>query len=225
MPESFTTPYTDRREAGRKLAQSLLRFQRRADVVVLAVSPGGVLVGDGIAGVLGVPLDVFFIRKVGVPGYEGLSMGSVARAAYLPDQRVLTNAGISLRAFVESAKAEQETLDRLEAFYEGGRPAQVITGRTVILVDEGIADESDVPHAIEALHRHGAGSIVLAAPVATAAAQKKLTTPSVAEVVCSYTIDAATSLEGWYLDSTPVDDDTIRATLLQAAERLRELQR
>jgi len=218
MLQPFRTPYQDRREAGRELAQRLLQYKGRPDVVVLSVSRGGALIADAIAEVLEAPLDMFCIRTVGVPGYEGITMGTVARAAYLPDKAVIEHAGISMQTFLAAASAEQQELDRHEAFYRSGRPAQKITGRTVILVDEGLTNESHIPAAVEALHRHGAGGVVVAVPVTTPEARDKLSKQA-HEVVSSHMIDAITGLEVWYEDASDVDDETVRVTLEHAAER------
>ena len=217
MLPPFKTPHQNRREAGRELAQQLLAYKGRPDVLVLSVSREGALVGDGIAEVLHAPLDVFFIRSVGVPGYEGISMGTVARTTYLPKKDVIEHAGISMQSFMTAASAEQEELDRRESFCRSGRPVPNLAGRTVILVDDGLTAESGIPAAVEALHRHGAAEVVVAVPVATPDARDKL--KDVREVVSAHTIDAVSGLEVWYEDASDVDDETVRATLDQAAKR------
>jgi putative phosphoribosyl transferase len=219
MSAPFTTPYADRREAGRHLAQSLSMYRSRPDAVVLAVSRSGVPIADGIAESLELPLDVFTVHRVGVPGVETVGMGFVARATYLPDQKVLANAGISLSAFAETAKRAQEKLDALETFYRNGRPAQTIAGRTVILVDEAATEESPLAAAVEALHRHGVGEVIVAVPAATETARERLE-KSVARFVCANTLDAETQLESWYLDASEPDDETVRMTLEHARGRL-----
>lgn len=219
MNTPFTAPYADRREAGRHLAQSLLTYRRRPEAIVLAVSRSGVLVADGIADALELPLDVFTIRKIGVPGFETIGMGFVGRSTYLPDQRALASSGISLALFTETAKAVQEQLDKLEAFYRNGRPAPAIAGRTVILVDDAVTDESQLAAAIEALHRHGVAEVILAIPAATPTAADRLR-KSVADFVCANALDDETRLESWYLDASEIDDETVRATLEHARGRL-----
>jgi putative phosphoribosyl transferase len=219
MSAPLTGPYADRREAGRHLAQSLLMYRARPDAIVLAVSRSAVPIGDGIAESLELPLDIFTVHKVGVPGVETVGMGFIARSTYLPDQRVLANAGISLSAFTESAKRLQERLDALETFYRNGRPAPTITGRTVILADDAVTDESLLAAAVEALHRHGVGEVILAVPAATATARERLE-KSTARFVCANDLDAETQLETWYLDASEPDDETVRATLDDARGRL-----
>ncbi|MDB6159992.1 MAG: putative phosphoribosyl transferase, partial [Gammaproteobacteria bacterium] len=132
--------FRDRREAGRLLAKELAAFASRPDVIVLALPRGGVPVGYEVARVLGAPLDVFLVRKLGVPGYEELAMGAVASGGL----RVLNDDVVkTLRIpdhVIESVVAKEEKeLARRERLYRGGRPFPDLTGRTVILVDDGLA--------------------------------------------------------------------------------------
>lgn len=214
----FTTPYADRREAGRQLAQLLTAYENRPNVLILAISPGAVVVADGLSEVLGDPVDVFCTRPVLVPGYEEVAMGTVARGAFLPDTRAMNDARISMTSFVASATAEQEKVDRLEAFYRNGRLAPSVTGRTVILVDDGFGDGSKLKAAVGALHHFGVGEVIVAVPVAPAGSQKAFG-KQVDGFVCPFELDAASSLERWYLDDADIDDETARAVLQSAAER------
>lgn len=216
--QPFQHAHQNRREAGRELAGQLLNYRDRPNALVLAVSRSGVLVGDGIAESLRLPLDIFGIRGVGVPGYEETRMGVVARGTYLPNMQVINGAGLSMQAFVEAASAEQKQLDQQETFYRNNRPAPTLIGRAVILVDDGLTPESDLPAAVEALRRHGPAEIVVAVPVTTAAEREKILT-KVQGFVNSYVIDDAASLEPWYEDTNDVDDAQVRATLEEAAER------
>lgn len=102
-------------------------------VLVLSISPGGVLVADAVAEALEAPLDIFCIRRVGVPGFEGVSMGTIARGACLPKQDVIAHAGMSMQSFLSAASAEQDELERLETFYRNGKPAPNLAGRTIIV--------------------------------------------------------------------------------------------
>lgn len=210
--------YSDRNEAGRRVAQALLDFKGRRDVVVVAISPAGALVADGLAEVLELPIDIFLTRRVGIPGYEDVSMGTVSRGAYLPDQKALGSAAISLSSFVEAATIEEENVNRIEADYRGGRQASTLTGSTVIVVDEGATDAKDILTSTSALRRHGVGDIVVAIPLATKDVQEKLA-ERVHHVVCPQTIDPGKHFEDWYLDATEVDDESVRAALHRAAER------
>jgi putative phosphoribosyl transferase len=219
MLQPFRAPSQHRQEAGRELAHRLVAYKGQPKVVVLSVSRGGVPVAAGIADVLEAPLDVFFIRRVKVPGYEAISMGTVARGVHLPDKNVIEHAGISLQAFFAASSAEQEQLDRREVFLRSGRPAQAIMGRTIILVDDGLTAESDLPAAIEAVHRHGATKVVVAVPVTTLEARDKLS-KQVDEFVSLHAIDAASRLDVWYEGATGVDEENVRVALGQAALRV-----
>lgn len=217
--QPFTNPFTDRREAGRELAQRLLAYKGDPSVLVLAVSRGGALVADGIAEVIEAPLDMLCARSLGIPGYEEVSMGTVARGVYRSNREAIESGAISMQAFLDAASALQEKLNRLETFYRFGRAAPVVTGRTAILVDEGLTSESMLPAAVDAVQRHGAAEAIVAVPVAVAKAYEALN-DQLRTVVCLYGIDAASGLEAWYADSTDVDDQSVRDVMHQAAERL-----
>lgn len=219
MQQSPLTPYDRRQDAGRQLAQQLLAHKQHPETIVLAVSRGAVPVAEGVAEVLEAPLDVFFLRHLGVPGYEGVSMGTVARSVYLPDQGVIERAGLSLQSFAAAATVAQDELDRDETYLRGGRAAPALIGRTIVLVDEGLTEASDVPVAIEALTRHGAGSIIAAAPLAMQTVRARILKSGHA-CVCSHTIDVAGELESWYEDAVEVTDELARAALTRAHNRL-----
>src|SRR3977135_1174311 len=144
--------FRDRTEAGRRLADKLTAYANRPDVLVLALPRGGVPVAYEVARHLGAPLDVFLVRKLGVPGYEELAMGAVATGGgrVLNDQIV---AGLAAPAHMieEVAAAEQQELARRERLYRGDRPLPDLRGRTVILVDDGLATGATMQAAIEAL--------------------------------------------------------------------------
>jgi putative phosphoribosyl transferase len=217
-PPSFRASFQDRREAGRELAQRLLDYKDRPDVVVFAVSQGGVPVAGEIARALGVPLDIFLVRKVIIPGYEGLVMGFVAREAYLVIKRAIERAAVPMTSFVAVASLEQEALDRQEAWYRDGRPALSGTGRCTILVDEGLTDGSLLPTAVDAMRRQGPARLVVAVPVTAPDVRDKLA-QHIDEIVYNRTVDPASRFEFWFDDSTDVDDETVRQTLRKAAQR------
>src|SRR5438132_1617910 len=132
--------FRDRRDAGRLLAEKLAAYANRPDVVVLALPRGGVPVAYEVARRLGAPLDVFVVRKLGVPGHEEFAMGAIASGDVIVlDRAVIEGLGIP-RAAVEAAIArEQAELARREQLYRGGRPPLEVTGKTCILVDDGLA--------------------------------------------------------------------------------------
>src|ERR1700694_3139927 len=161
--------FRDRREAGRLLAAKLAAYANRPDVIVLALPRGGVPVAYEVARALGAPLDVFVVRKLGVPGYEELAMGAVATGGVrvLNDQFV-KRLGIPEHIIDAVAARERRELARRERLYRGGRPPPDARGRTVILVDDGLATGATMHAAIEALRQQNPARIVVAVPAASA---------------------------------------------------------
>jgi putative phosphoribosyl transferase len=159
--------FYDRRDAGRKLAECLERYGWRNDVIVLALPRGGVPVGYEVAKTLGVDLDVLVVRKLGVPHHPELAMGAIASggAEYL-NTFVIENSGVS-QWQVDAVKAvEQEEMARRETLYRGDRPRPSIRGKTVILVDDGMATGATMHAAVMALRSENPERIVVAVPVA-----------------------------------------------------------
>src|SRR5438445_1082003 len=158
--------FRDRREAGRLLATKLAAYANRPDVIVLALPRGGVPVAYEVARALNAPLDIFLVRKLGVPGYEELAMGAIATGGVrvLNDQLV---GGLHIPDYVvdEVAASEQRELMRRERLYRGDRPAPDVRGRTVILVDDGLATGSTMRAAVAALRQQHPARIVVAVPV------------------------------------------------------------
>src|SRR5437764_4195877 len=133
-------PYHDRREAGRYLAEKLADYVGRPDVLVLALPRGGVPVAYEVARALGAPLDVFLVRKLGVPGHEELAMGAIASGGVrLLNEEVVRTLRISPEVIDRVAETEQAELERREREYHGNRPAPDVLGKTVILIDDGLA--------------------------------------------------------------------------------------
>jgi putative phosphoribosyl transferase len=169
--------FEDRVDAGRQLAKRLGGFAHRADVVVLGVPRGGVVVAFEVAAALGAPLDVFLSRKLGVPGQTELAFGAVSASGgrYL-DEYMLRTTGIT-NAQVEWITAEvRKELDRRASVYRGDRPQLDVLGRTVILIDDGVATGASVYAAIQALRQMQPARLVLAVPVAPASAWEWLRT-------------------------------------------------
>lgn len=165
----MATVFQNRTEAGRVLAQKLKPYAGRGDVIVLALPRGGVPVGYEVARTLGLPLDVFVVRKLGVPGFEELAMGAIA-----PGGARVVNREVFLRwpaaaAMLDKVAAEELVeLERRETLYRAGRKAPDVAGKTVILVDDGLATGSTARAAITALRKLGCARIVLAVPVGAA---------------------------------------------------------
>ncbi len=185
MPPSFI--FQDRTDAGRQLAEELLSYAGRDDVIVLALPRGGVPVAFEVAQRLGVPLDVFVVRKLGVPGHEELAMGAIASGGV----RVLNEDVLYVlpdaQSIVEMVTAiEREELKRRERDYRSDRPAPEVRGRTVILVDDGLATGATMRAAAAALRQQAAAKIIVAVPVGAPSTCHEIR--SVAdEVVCLQT--------------------------------------
>src|SRR5439155_12841820 len=158
--------FRNRQEAGRLLAERLQEHGGR-DVIVLALPRGGVPVGLEIARALGVPLDVFLVRKLGLPGQEELAMGAIASGgARVLNEDLVATLGLSSDVIDSVAAREQAELDRREQAYRGDRPAPDVGGRTVIVVDDGLATGSSMRAAVAALRQRGPARIVVAVPAA-----------------------------------------------------------
>jgi len=209
--------FEDRRDAGRRLAERLAGYAGRSDVVVLGLPRGGVPVAFEVARALDAPLDVFLVRKLGVPGHEELAMGAIASGGI----RVLNPDVVSAtrvdRAQIEEVSArELATLERQESAYRGDRSPLDPSGRVAILVDDGLATGATMRAAIEALRGLGAGGIVVAVPTAPIETCEALS-GEVDEVVCAFTPDPFMAVGLWYRDFAPVSDEEVRELLDLAA--------
>ena len=211
------TRFRDRREAGRVLAQELAAYARRPDVVVLALPRGGVPVAYEVARALGAPLDVFLVRKLGVPGHEELAMGAVATGGVrvLNDQ-VVRALGIPPDVIDMVAAWEQQELARRERLYRGDRPPPDVKGRTVILVDDGLATGATMRAALAALRQQQPARRVVAVPTAAAQTCDALRTEA-DDVVCATTPEPFDAVGFWYEDFSQTTDDEVRELLDRAA--------
>ncbi len=178
-PEHMTTIssanqvfFRDHRDAGRQLARKLQSYADRKDLLVLALPRGGVPVAFEVALALNAPLDVCVVRRLGAPGLESVTLGAVAAGgAWILDESVIREFRISDRVLREIAEQGFRELRELELSYRGERPAAVIRGRTVILVDEGATTGHTLSQAAAALRRHDPARIIVAVPTASAAAR------------------------------------------------------
>jgi predicted phosphoribosyltransferase len=209
--------FRDRIDAGRHLARKLTRFAGRSDVVVLGLPRGGVPVAFEVARSLGAPLDVFMVRKLGVPGHEELAMGAIATGGV----RVLNNSavsdfGISDEVLDAVAAREQAELERREAAYRTDRAPISVRGRIVILVDDGLATGSTMRAAVAALRELAPKWIVVAVPVGAAETCADLRSEA-DEVVCARIPEAFYAVGMWYDDFEPTTDAEVRMLLEQAA--------
>jgi putative phosphoribosyl transferase len=211
--------FRDRADAGRKLAEALHEYARRPDVLVLALPRGGVPVAYEVARALAAPMDIFLVRKLGVPGHEELAMGAIASGGVrVLNERVLALAGVDERTVATVAANEQRELDRREAAYRGGRPAPDVRGRTVILIDDGLATGSTMRAAAQALRAQGPERLVVAVPVAAAETCEEFRA-EVDAIVCAATPEPFYGVGMWYEDFTQTTDDEVQALLAAAAAR------
>jgi len=209
-------PFKDRAEAGRTLASLLAPYANRSDVIVLALPRGGVPVAREIAAALHAPLDVFLVRKLGVPGHEELAMGAIATGGVrILNQEVVNALRIPLGVIDAVASREQRELERREAAYRDGRLAPVVRHQTVILVDDGLATGSTIRAAVAALYQQGPQRIVIAVPVGAPTTCQELRR-EVDEVICAVTPEQFYAVGQWYRDFSEVSDETVRE-LLQAS--------
>jgi putative phosphoribosyl transferase len=209
--------FLDRREAGRILASRLRQYAGRPDVLVLALPRGGVPVAFEVAQALGAPLDVFLVRKLGVPGYEEVAMGAIASGGVrVLNEDLIRQAGIPPSAVEAVTAREEEELRRRETAYRGSRPRVPIAGRTVILVDDGLATGASMKAAVAALRREGPARIVVAVPVAAAEACDEFR-QDVEDVVCAATPEPFMAVGAWYEDFSQTTDTEVRRLLEEAA--------
>src|SRR3982074_1156234 len=207
--------FRDRREAGRLLAEKLAAYANRPDVLVLALPRGGVPVAYEVARALGAPLDVFVVRKLGVPGYEELAMGAVATGGVrvLNDQLV-ERLGIPEDMIDAVAARERQELAGRERFCRGGRPPPDVRGRTVILVDDGLATGATMHAAVQALRQQNPARIVVAVPTASPETCEEMKAKA-DDVICASTPEPFHAVGRWYQDFSRTADEELGALLAQ----------
>jgi putative phosphoribosyl transferase len=212
-------PFRDRRDAGRILATYLRAYAGQPDVLVLALPRGGVPVGFEVATALGAPLDVFLVRKLGVPGHEELAMGAIASGGVqVPNPSVLHQLEIPAATLEAVAAREGRELERRERAYRDDRPPPVVAGRTVILVDDGLATGATMRAAVAALRLQHPARLVAAVPVGAPETCAELRR-EVDELVCVVTPDEFYAVGLWYKDFSPTTDADVRALLAEAERR------
>jgi putative phosphoribosyl transferase len=211
--------FQNRTEAGQKLASKLTSYFAQPDVLVLAMPRGGIPVGCEIARALHAPVDVFVVRKLGVPWNPELAMGAVATGGVrVLDQNIIGSLAIPHEEVAKVAAREELELERRERTYRGGRVPLPVDGKKVILVDDGIATGSTMRAGIAALRKLQPARIVIAVPVApqaTCAILRKLAD----EVVCAIEAEDFFAIGEWYEDFTQLSDHEVQ-NLLENASRL-----
>jgi putative phosphoribosyl transferase len=210
--------FRNRTEAGRLLAGHLKQYADRTDVIVLALPRGGVPVAFEVAESLRAPLDVYVVRKLGVPGQEELAMGAIATGGVrVTNDEVLRHLHIPAEEFDAALARETEELERREREYRGHRPAPDLQGRIVILVDDGLATGSTMRAAAAALRQQEPARIVVAVPVGAVQTCEEFR-EVVDEVVCAVTPDPFHGVGQWYDDFTQTSDHEVHDFLGRSPE-------
>jgi len=212
--------FRDREQAGRLLGEALARYDGDPAVVVLGLPRGGIPVAHEVARRLHAPLDVFLVRKLGVPGHEELAMGAIASGGTrVLNDEVVRELNLPPQVIDAVAERERAELDRRERAYRGDRPVPaVVRGRTVILVDDGLATGSTMRAAAEAVRAKAPSRVVIAVPVGAPETCDALRTEA-DEVVCLMTPDTFRAVGMWYDDFHQTTDDEVRAHLEHAGSQ------
>ena len=216
----FAKIFKNRTDAGQFLAEKLTQYMNRADVVVLALPRGGVPVAYEVAQRLNAPLDVFVVRKLGVPGYEELAMGAIASGGV----RVL-NLDVLSHLLIHEAIIDQVTefelseLKRRERLYRGNRPPLEVKGKTVIIVDDGLATGSTMRAAVKALRQKQPKKIVVAVPVGARETCDSFENEVDTMAVCAITPEPFQAVGLWYQDFSQTTDEEVRELLACADEK------
>ena len=208
--------YEDRSHAGRALAERLVHLAGDPDVRVLGLPRGGVPVAAEVARALGAPLDIFLVRKLGVPGHEELAMGAIASGGVLTlNDDVVVGLNISETMMEAVVAREHKELARREHLYRGDRPPPDVDGKIVVLVDDGLATGATMRAAVASVKAKGAGKTVVAVPVGAPQVCSVLTAEA-DEVVCAMTPGKLIAVGFWYQDFAQVTDEEVTSMLREA---------
>jgi predicted phosphoribosyltransferase len=211
------TRFRDRADAGRQVAARLADYANRPDLIVLALPRGGVPVAFEVARQLDAPLDVFVVRKLGVPGHEELAMGAIATGgARVLNEEVVARLGISPETLDAAVRQEAAEVARRERLYRGDRPPPQLEGRMVVLVDDGLATGATMRAAVAAVRQQRPQRIVVAVPAAAPETCATLGT-EVDELICVLTPDPFVAVGFWYENFAQISDDVVRELLERAA--------
>jgi predicted phosphoribosyltransferase len=210
-------PYRDRRHAGAELARRLGHLKRRSDLVVLALPRGGVPVAYEVARSLEAPVDVFVVRKLGLPGHPEYAMGALASGGV----RVLNDDAVRLygipNAVIDQiAREEQIELERRERAYRAGRPPFDLRGRVVVLIDDGLATGSTMRAAVQAVRARAPATVIVAVPVGSPDTCREFAAIA-DEIVCARSPDHFAAVGQWYDDFRQTTDEEVRALLHDAS--------
>jgi putative phosphoribosyl transferase len=212
----MSIPYANRRDAGRQLASHLMAYAGDLRALVLGLPRGGVPVAYEVARALEAPLDVFVVRKLGLPGHEELAMGAIATGGVrVLNEDVVQTLRIRDEEIDAVAAAEQQELERRERLYRGDRPPPDVAGRTVILVDDGLATGSTMRAAVAALRQQQPARIIVAVPVGSPETCNEFQELA-DDVVCARTPDPFYAVGLWYGDFAQTSDEEVHALLENA---------
>jgi len=211
--QSDRQPYEDRRHAGLALAERLAHLKGRSDLVVLALPRGGVPIAYEVARALAAPLDVFLVRKLGLPGYPEFAMGAIASGGVrVLNHDVVSRYRIPQAVIDEVAREEQAELERRQRAYRNGRASVELKDRVVLLIDDGLATGSTMKAAVEAVRGHGPSRIVVAVPVGSPDTCREVADVA-DEVVCARAPDGFAAVGQWYRDFSQMTDEEVRDLL------------
>ena len=209
-------PFRDRDDAGRQLGRAVAeKFGRRNDLIVLGLPRGGVPVAAHVAEALGAPLDVFIVRKLGVPGHEELAMGAIASGGVrVMNRDVLDSVSVPQRLIDAVAQREQRELERREREYRGARPPLEVRGKTVIVVDDGLATGSTMRAAVRALRKMDPQAVIVAVPVAAPSTCDEFRREgAVDDILCLRTPEPFQAVGLWYEDFAQTTDEEVHELL------------
>jgi len=214
------TRFRDRRDAGKTLAQKLMHYADRPEVLVLALPRGGVPVGYEVALALHAPLDVFIVRKLGLPGHEELAIGAIASGGIrVLNEEIIQALHIPEEVIAQVAQHEMQELRRREQAYRGGYPPPEIRGRIVILIDDGLATGASMRAAVVGVRPQAPERIVVAVPTAAPETCEAFQN-EVDEVVCAITPEPFLGVGRWYEDFEQTTDEGVRLFLQDIHQQL-----
>jgi len=211
------TLYNDRKDAGKQLAIALREYANQEDVIVLALPRGGVVVAYEVCQALNLPLDVIVVRKLGVPGHQELAFGSISiHDVTVYNDDVLSSYNLSQQAIDRVTAEQRSELHRREQVYRSKRPPLDVTGKRIILVDDGIATGATIRSAIAAIKQLKPAEIIVAIPVAPYSSCEKFQT-LVDKIVCLETPYPFYAIGQWYIDFSQTSDEEVVSLMQEAA--------
>jgi putative phosphoribosyl transferase len=214
-----TNIFKDRKDAGQFLARRLTKYRNRDDVVVLALPRGGVPVAYEVARALNAPLDIFLVRKLGVPGFEEYAMGAIASGGIrVLNEALVSQLEIPVKLVDEATAREFTELERQERLYRGARKPLDVTGQTVIIVDDGMATGSTMRAAVRALRKKGPKKIVIAVPVGEREVCNSFKQEVDTVVICAMMPEPFNAVGVFYLNFAQITDAEVQALLRQAVQ-------